>query len=83
MAEPIPFRGHNRTFSHVGPELPAHYSEQHGVLTTCWQLTAAEAQEIARTGRVWIQWQGRDQRPVPIRIDTKRPYEVDDESEGA
>ena len=44
-------------------DLPAHQDEQRSI--SCWQLTAEELAEVARTGRVWLHVWGR-QPPVYV-----------------
>lgn len=54
--KPIPFPGSNVVFAANQPEylpLPAHQRED-GVVTSCWELTDEEMEEVSRTHLIWF-----------------------------
>lgn len=54
---PIIFKGHNVVFGANQEEylpLPAHKNAE-GVVTTCWEFTEEEAQELLRTRVLYLQ----------------------------
>jgi hypothetical protein len=44
--------------------IPLHVRRLDGALVSCWQLTAAEREEVARTGVIWLVVEGRRSQPA-------------------
>jgi hypothetical protein len=54
--KPTDFPGHNVVFAKDQPEylpLPAHRTSD-GEVTSCWELTEEELQEVMRTRRIYV-----------------------------
>lgn len=71
MASPVDFPGSNRLLGAPrGMEAtvaPLHTFNNKVCSVSCWELSAAELEEIARTGRVWLSvFAGASQPPVYV-----------------
>ena len=54
--KPVEFTEQNVVFAKGQPEylpLPAHRTPN-GAVTSCWELTAEEREEVARTGKIYL-----------------------------
>lgn len=54
--KPVEFEGQNVVYAKDQPEynpLPAH-RDSDGTVTTCWELTPEELEEVYKTGKIWL-----------------------------
>lgn len=73
MAEPIPFKESNCTFTSSNPDildLPTHKAE--GYILSKWKLTKPEIDEVSSTGVVWVWVYSTSLAPISISV--KDPF---------
>lgn len=54
--KPVEFEGQNVVYAKDQPEynpLPA-YKDTDGTVTTCWELTPEELEEVKKSGKIWL-----------------------------
>ena len=54
--KPVEFEGQNAIYGSGQPEylpLPAH-RDKDGTVTTCWELTPEELEEVKKSGKIWL-----------------------------
>lgn len=70
MAEPVDFPQSNLTLTAppgVENVVPLPVNRAEGRIVSCWQLSAADLDEVARTGRIWLSvWGDRTHPPVLV-----------------
>lgn len=67
MAQGVPFEGANTVFHAPEGEdrvLPLHIFHNGSAMTSCWELTEEEIDEINNTGRIFVSVFGRALPPI-------------------
>ena len=54
--------------------LPAYWDELGGTLTSCWELSQEELEEVKSTGKIFLVQETRGRAMQPIRLTTERPF---------
>lgn len=71
----VKFEQSNVTFAKDQPEynqLPAHQTAD-GEVTSCWELTADEINEIASTGKIYLTLLTFNKGLSPVRLTVENP----------
>jgi len=56
--------------------LPAHHAgDIQGTVTTCWELSPDEIEEVRKTGKIYLQLWTFNQPVQPIQMHTTNPLE--------
>lgn len=78
MASPVSFPGENVVFTAEGcDDLPTLCMEER--ITSCWELSPEELEEVKKTGKVWLVVFGKQQPPVSVN--GIRPFKISEKKE--
>lgn len=76
---PVKFKGHNAVYGEGQPEynpLPVKLDAEEGSVTSVWELTDEEIEEITRTRRIKVKQLNFGQNLQPILIETVPEHDL-------